>query len=401
MASLQQNAKNSVEKSSDSTHTTMESSAGTASENGVKKRFENIKKSPNDKRVYRGLILNNDMKVLLISDSTTDKSAACLDVNVGFMSDPAELPGLAHFCEHMLFLGTEKYPDKNEFSSYLSQHGGASNAATSLDYTTYFFDIIPGKLEGALDRFSQFFLKPLFTESMIDLEINAVHSEHEKNIAQDLWRADQLDKSSADPQHPYSKFGTGNRETLDVNPKKNGINVRDELLKFHGTWYSANIMALSVLGKESLNDLEKMVVKMFVEVPNKGVDAPEWRDSPFNENHYGHKWFIVPIQDERTLKMIFPLPELREHYKSAPAYYVSHLFGHQGDGSLLSALKRKGWANSLAAGKQNAARGELNFFAVIVDLTEEGIGHIDDIISLMFQYVNMLKTEGPIQWIFE
>ncbi|XP_011312074.1 insulin-degrading enzyme, partial [Fopius arisanus] len=401
MASLQQNAKNSEEKSSDSTHTSMESSAGTASENGVKKRFENIKKSPNDNRVYRGLILNNDMKVLLISDSTTDKSAACLDVNVGFMSDPAELPGLAHLCEHMLFLGTEKYPNKNEYTSYLSQHGGASNATTQLDHTTYYFDIIPDKLEGALDRFSQFFLKPLFTESMTDLEINAVHSEHEKNIAQDFWRADQLDKSSADPQHPYSKFGTGNRETLDVNPKKNGINVRDELLKFHGTWYSANIMALSVLGKESLNDLEKMVVKMFAEVQNKEVDAPEWPDHPFNENHYEHKWFIVPVKDVRTLKMIFPLPELREHYKSAPAHYVSHLLGHEGDGSLLSALKRKGWSNSLVAGKRKAARGGVNFFTVIVDLTEEGVDHIDDIVSLMFQYINMLKSEGPIRWIFE
>lgn len=49
----------------------------------VKKRVEEIKKSPNDKRIYRGLILNNDMKVLLISDPTTDKSAASLDVEIG------------------------------------------------------------------------------------------------------------------------------------------------------------------------------------------------------------------------------------------------------------------------------------------------------------------------------
>ena len=46
-------------------------------------RYDNIIKSPNDKRDYRGLILSNQMKVLLISDPTTDKSAASLDVNVG------------------------------------------------------------------------------------------------------------------------------------------------------------------------------------------------------------------------------------------------------------------------------------------------------------------------------
>ena len=41
----------------------------------------------------------------MVSDETTDKSAAALDVHIGHMSDPTNLPGLAHFCEHMLFLG--------------------------------------------------------------------------------------------------------------------------------------------------------------------------------------------------------------------------------------------------------------------------------------------------------
>ncbi|RWS24840.1 peptidase: M16 family-like protein [Leptotrombidium deliense] len=69
---------------------------------------KNIIKPVNDEREYSGLTLSNGLKVLLISDPTTDKSAAALDVNVGSMSDPKSLPGLAHFLEHMLFLGTKK-----------------------------------------------------------------------------------------------------------------------------------------------------------------------------------------------------------------------------------------------------------------------------------------------------
>ena len=57
-------------------------------------------------REYRGLELQNGMKCLLISDSKTDKSAAAVDVNIGYLVDP--IPGLAHFCEHMLFLGSTK-----------------------------------------------------------------------------------------------------------------------------------------------------------------------------------------------------------------------------------------------------------------------------------------------------
>ncbi|XP_008554389.2 insulin-degrading enzyme isoform X1 [Microplitis demolitor] len=370
-------------------------------DDNIKKRFENIKKSPNDSQFYRGLILNNDMKVLLISDPTTDKSAVSLDVNVGYLSDPAELPGLAHFCEHMLFLGTEKYPDKNSYNSYLSQHGGCSNAMTLPDYTQYHFDVSPEYLEGAVDRFAQFFIAPLFTESATELEVQAVHSEHEKNIANDTWRQDQLEKSSANPDHPYSKFGTGNRETLDLGPKQKGVNVRKALLDFHNNWYSANIMALSILGKESLDELEKMVIEKFAQVKNKQVEVPEWPDHPFNEDHFGKKWLIVPIKDVRGLKMTFPLPDLSQHFRSCPAHYVSHLLGHEADGSLLSALKKAGWCNALVAGEKKAARGGCNFFSIYVDLTEEGMNHVDDIVTLTFQYINMLRVNGPLEWIFD
>ncbi|MCP6116930.1 hypothetical protein NL387_26950, partial [Klebsiella pneumoniae] len=87
---------------------------------------------------------------------------------------------------------------------------------------------------------AQFFIRPLFTESATSRELNAVNSEHEKNTTSNYWRLEQVNCALADPRHPYSKFGTGNKETLDIIPKSKGINVRDELLKFHERWYSSN-----------------------------------------------------------------------------------------------------------------------------------------------------------------
>lgn len=84
------------------------------------------------------------------------------------MSDPVELPGLAHFCEHMLFMGTKTYPDENEYSKYLTDNGGGSNAYTSSCNTNYYFDVTPPHFEGALDRFSRFFIEPLFAQSATD-----------------------------------------------------------------------------------------------------------------------------------------------------------------------------------------------------------------------------------------
>ena len=47
----------------------------------------------------------------------------------------------------------------------------------------------------------------------------------------------------------------GNKLTLETRPKENGLDVRDELLKFHNSLYSANIMALAVLGRGKSNHI--------------------------------------------------------------------------------------------------------------------------------------------------
>lgn len=307
-------------------------------------RFD-IVKSQDDTRLYRGLKLENGMKVLLVSDPTTDRSACCLCCEVGHMSDP--LPGLAHFVEHMLFLGTQKYPNENEYSSYLSKNSGSSNAATYPDLTKYYFDVVPEKLPDVLDRFSQFFIAPLFTESATLREINAVHSEHEKNLASDVWRIRQVQKSLANPEHPFSKFGTGNKETLLDIPKKNGLDTRAELIKFHDKWYSSNIMSLSILGRESLDELEEMTLKYFADIENKNVELPHWSDKVFLEDQHHTKLYILPIKDTRNLTISFQIPDYDEHFRSGPEHYISHLVGHEGKGSILSELKTRGWCNNL------------------------------------------------------
>ncbi|KAG1681085.1 Insulin-degrading enzyme [Nymphon striatum] len=354
----------------------------------VKEINDNVIKSEQDKRQYRALELNNGMKVLLISDPTTDKSAASLDVHIGAMSDPKHLPGLAHFLEHMLFLGTKKYPCENEYSKYLSLHGGGSNAYTAGDHTNYHFHIVPEHLKGALDRFAQFFLSPLFTESATDREVKAVNSEHEKNIQSDPWRSNQLEKSLSDPNHDFSKFHTGNIKTLDEIPKSQGICVREELLNFHKKWYSSNIMGLAVLGKENLDDLTELVLENFPAVENKNVQIPEWNTHPFRQEDLKIKSFVVPVKDTRNLTITFPTPDLNPYYKANPGYYLAHLIGHEGPGSLLSELK-----------SLSGAKG-FGFFILKSDLTEEGIDHVDDIISLMFQYINLLRKGGSKEWIF-
>ena len=87
----------------------------------------------------------------------------------------------------MLFLGTEKYPDVDEYSTYLKTNGGIQMHTLMEIFTNYQFQVLPDAFSGALDRFSQFFISPLFTEKYTEREVNAVNSEYQKNIMNDGW----------------------------------------------------------------------------------------------------------------------------------------------------------------------------------------------------------------------
>uniref|UniRef100_A0A8C3F4Y5 Nardilysin n=1 Tax=Chrysemys picta bellii TaxID=8478 RepID=A0A8C3F4Y5_CHRPI len=110
--------------------------------------------------------------------SGTEKlSAAALCVAVGSFCDPEDLPGLAHFLEHMVFMGSLKYPDENGFDAFLKKHGGSDNASTDCERTVFHFDIQQKYFKEALDRWAQFFIHPLMIRDAIDREVEAVDSE--------------------------------------------------------------------------------------------------------------------------------------------------------------------------------------------------------------------------------
>jgi len=351
-------------------------------------------KSENDDREYKYLTLANKVRLLLISDPSSEKSAASASIYAGHTNDPPAVPGIAHFCEHMLFLGTEKYPDESEYTNFMVQHGGAPNACTGHDYTNYFFDVKSESLLEAIDRFAQFFISPLFNADATDRELNAIESEHSKNVLNDAWRKNYINACTAKEGHVYNKFGTGNLETLKTIPEKEGIDIRELLLDFHSKFYSANIMTVAVLGKEDVATMEKEIAPLFENVQNKDVTISLCEEFPFGDEELGIMIKIPPIKEMKKLDMLFQLPDLHEHYRCNPTRYISHLIGHEGPGSLLSLLKKKLWVNELYSGNYRILRG-FEFFIVSMELTDDGLDNVTDVMTTCFQYIKMLKTNGP------
>jgi insulysin len=300
------------------------------------KIFEDLQISPNDQRSYRHLILSNQLNVLLIHDSLTEKCSACCDVEVGSLADPDDIQGLAHFLEHMLFMGTNLYPQENEYSIFINTHGGYSNAYTSIENTVYYFEIQNNSFENALNIFSTFFWCPIFDDSAVGRELQAVDNENTKNLQADNWRTYQLLKSLAHPNHPLNKFSTGNLETLKTIPDQLGINLRERLLQFHQEHYSANLMTLVLYGNQSLDQLQHWAEEKFTPIVNKNLKktpppsaAPAVASSdaaaggshtpappPFGPEQLGVMIEVVPVKDLKDLEIYVPLPAIREYYRS-------------------------------------------------------------------------------------
>ncbi|KAF8637420.1 hypothetical protein AX17_002915 [Amanita inopinata Kibby_2008] len=396
-------------------------------------------KSDNDKREYRIIQLDNGLQATLVRDVDADKAAASLDVVVGHLSDPDDMPGLAHFCEHLLFMGTESYPGENDYTEFLSKNNGSSNAFTSTSNTNYYFSVATPALRGALERFSAFFHCPLFSPSCTAREINAVDSEHQKNHQSDIWRIYQLNKHLSKEGHVWSKFGSGNRYSLlqaagelkrrgllrsapashtgslastpvpsripspapsaasvdsEAEPDGGplGRETRRRLVEWWSREYCASRMHLCVIGKESLDELAELTSRLFSPVRNRGSDPlPMIYDHPFGPNEKGTLVLVQTVMSFHALEISFPLEYQPPQWRHKPANFISHLVGHEGPGSLLSYLKTRQWATSLSSGQQNLARGFATF-KITVHMTESGFHNYRSIILATFKYLSLLRS---------
>jgi len=98
------------------------------------------------------IILSNNLQVLLLYQKYATSVMGSLAVGVGFFNDPIDIPGMAHFLEHALFLGNQKYPEPNGFETFISQNGGTRSAYTYPKYTHYDFTVSPNAINETLER---------------------------------------------------------------------------------------------------------------------------------------------------------------------------------------------------------------------------------------------------------
>lgn len=354
-------------------------------------------KSIVDERQFRFVSLDNGLDALLISDPTTDESAAAMDVGFGSWDEPEDVPGLAHFCEHMSFMGSEKYPDTDAYGHWIGNHGGGTNAYTGNENTNYYFGVQPDALASTLDRFAQFFISPLFANENVYKEMHAVNSENENDRNKDGWRVEQVLSHTANPAHPASRATIGSITTL------NRTDARDRLVAFHSKYYVASAMKLVVMGREPLDDLESLVKEGFAPVPEGERPAHDWMAStalPYPENSTGT---LVKVQTQVSTQEIaihwYLGPEhtnnvnVNSEYRQSPFGFLDLLMSDDSEKSLSELLKAKGLANGVSASHETNSAYAM--YSISGSLTDQGFGNYSEVVGIIFDYVDMLRHADP------
>jgi len=337
---------------------------------------------------YKKLVLANGIKVFLISDKDARQSSASLAVNVGSWSNPKEYLGMAHFCEHMLFMGSKKYPDENAYWKYILDNSGTTNAYTSTDRTVYMFAINNSHFDGALDMFSRFFIDPLFSESCINRELLAVNQEHKKNIENDNWRSWFIFKQEGNQNHPNADFSTGTEDTLK-------IVSRDILVKWYKEHYRSSGMHLVIYSNKDLESLTTLVERTFSEVESSNKPSSSYADVKITStNQEGHITYIEPIKDIKQLSITWEIPTAYATDLDKKSYkLIAFSLAHPMKGGLYSLLKDQGLIEDFYFEEDKVSSSHL-LLSFNLKLTSEGIQKTDHILYTFFSALNKLKSSN-------
>lgn len=223
----------------------------------------------------RHLTLANGLHLTLRHAPRLKRAAAALRVHAGSHDAPAQWPGLAHFLEHLFFLGTARFGLQDGLMRYVQGLGGQVNASTRERTTDFFFEVPPQALAGGLERLCQMLTEPDLSLERQRAEREVIHAEF---IA---WsRNPQAQHAFAllqavSPRHPLSGFHAGNRHSLPLhNPA-----FQHALRQFHQCFYQGGQITLSLSGPQPLDVLQRLGEQMGALFP-AGLRVPQQPPPP-------------------------------------------------------------------------------------------------------------------------
>lgn len=352
---------------------------------------ETIRKSKNDPRQYQAIKLLNGMTVLLVSDIEAPKSLSALALPVGWLEDPASQPGLAHYLEHMVLMGSKRFPESGSLSEFLKKNGGSHNASTDSYRTAFYLEVENNALDLAVDRLADAIAEPLLEPVNADRERNAVNAEMTMARSRDGMRMAQVEAETLNPAHPNARFAGGNLETLKDKP---GSKLQDELTNFYQRYYSANLMKGVIYGNQSINQLAKLAADTFGRIPNHNAQVPLITVPAVTPEQQGIIIHYVAAQPKKQLKIEFRIDNNSEEFRSKTDTYIGYLISNRSKNTLSDWLQKQGLADAINTGVDPMRDRNGGVFIISVSLTDKGLAQRDLVVAAIFNYLNLLRSQG-------
>lgn len=343
----------------------------------------NIIKSQNDLRDYKILNLDNNINVIIIKDKKSSQCGALLNIKVGSLKDT--LDGMAHFLEHMVFMGSKKYPDENNFMELVNKNGGYTNAMTGDTHTTYYFTIDSTKFINMLDIFANFFTTPLLKKENIEREVNAVNAECLKNMTDDNWILHTIIKKGMG-EHPMNHFTCGNIDTLK------GNDLSDRVRDFFNTYYSSNIMDLIIFINDDIDNmiLEKEIKETFGKITNKNVIITSDYGKILNSNNIIK---FIPNKDINAMAITIEVPTIGSNLISNPNTFLYAILNNKGPYSLYQILDKKNYITSFECG-EFISFDDYTLIIFEIKMTDNGYNNYMKIYQIIIDYINSIKKSS-------
>ncbi|WP_277052125.1 pyrroloquinoline quinone biosynthesis protein PqqF [Zestomonas thermotolerans] len=335
----------------------------------------------------QSLVLGDGLRTTLVHTPDDSHAAVLLRVAAGSHDEPRAFPGLAHFLEHLLFLGGRRFVGEQRLMPFVQACGGRLNASTGARSTEFFFELPAARLVEGLARLQDMLLYPALEESIQLREREVLEAEFRARAADlDTLAEAALAWAVADG-HPLRDFHAGNRASLAVEQAA----FRHALAVFHQRHYRRGACSLVLLGPQPLEELQSLAAQLARSLP---AGAPPPRGAPPE---------LLPLRSPSlAMHLAAGLPRLwlgfvldgQAHLEPAVGL-LDWLLGDESPGSLLARLGELGLVDGLRLRLpyQHAGQGLLVLDFSLVDAGAETRALVE---AALFDWLGWLL--GTADW---
>jgi secreted Zn-dependent insulinase-like peptidase len=323
-----------------------------------------------------------------------------MSIEMGHFSDPDDCQGLSHLMEHMLFAGSQHYPDGNFLNTLLNSHGGFVNAWTAAESCNVHFNCPANLFEESLDVLIDMLTRPNLSIEGIAQEVDAIDAEFSMRKQDDVRRLYDVHKQTCNPKHPFSRFNVGNKKIFNQFSK---AELQRKLREHHQQHFDAKriktciVLPQKMADKELIANIEQKLSEFtYSNVVNISTNSPEL----YLKEQKACLIEVKPYKFAQNLMLTFCLPNIAAWYRSKPILILTHLIEDASENTLQHYLKREGLILDLTA--SGGIEGK-NFQDININLrlTELGLQNTHAIIQNILQWFDFLRETGIEKWRFE